>query len=275
MHPRFVRLISLFALLVAITFAPFVAAWGQESSPEQQDQQRIADLVIANRILASQGILDSFGHVSVRSAKTSTHFYLSRSIAPGSVTADDILEYDENSNAIDAHGRSSYLERFIHGEIYRVRPDVQAIVHSHSPAVLPFGMSKVPLRAAFPLAGFLGTGVPVFEIRSVAGEDSDLLVTDRPRGVALAAVLGSAEIVLMRGHGDTVVGPSLKLAVVRAVYAEVDARVQMDAMRLGDPVLLTQGEVIASRKINDSDFSAGRPWEIWKERAMRELSPTK
>jgi hypothetical protein len=129
-----------------------------------------SDLVIANRILVSQGILDSFGHISVRSAKTPTHFYLSRSIAPGSVTADDILEYDENSTAIDPRGRSSYLERFIHGEIYRVRPDVVAIVHSHSPAVLPFGMSNVPLRAAFPLAGFLAPVFPFLRCAALQGK---------------------------------------------------------------------------------------------------------
>jgi HCOMODA/2-hydroxy-3-carboxy-muconic semialdehyde decarboxylase len=132
-------------------------------------------------------------------------------------------------------------------------------------------MSNVPLRAAFPLAGFLGTGVPVFEMRSVAGDASNLLVSDKSRGDALVKQLGDAQIILMRGHGDTVVGSSIKLAVARAIYAEVNARVEMDALRLGQPVFLSDGEVAASRKLNDQDFSAMRPWEIWKAKAMREL----
>src|SRR3954452_575907 len=241
---------SLAALLAACLCT---AVDAQPRTSEQDETQRIADLVIANHILANQNILDAWGHVSIRSGKNPGHFYLSRSLAPALVRAEDIMEYDEDSRPIEARGRALYLERFIHGEVYRARPDVQAVVHSHSPAVIPFSMTGVPLRMAFLLGAFLGSGAPVFEIRDAAGTTSNMQVTDQARGAALAKRLGSAEIVLMRGHGDTVVGPTIKVAVARSVYAEVNARIQMDAIRLGKPIYFTDGEAATLKKMEDEE----------------------
>ena len=208
---------------------------------EREDAQRIGDLVIANHILADQNILDAWGHVSIRSAGNPKHFYLSRSVAPALVKPEDIMEYDEDSNPVDARGRALYLERFIHGEVYRARPEVNAVIHSHSPAVIPFSMTGVPLRMAFLLGAFLGSGAPVFEIREAAGMETNMQITDNARGAALAKRLGSAEIVLMRGHGDTVVGPTIKVAVARAVYAEANAAFRWMPFASGSPVLYRWG----------------------------------
>lgn len=245
----------------------------QPMASEQEDAQRVGDLVIANHILADQNILDAWGHVSIRSAGNPKHFYLSRSVAPALVKPEDIMEYDEDSNPVDARGRALYLERFIHGEVYRARPDVNAVIHSHSPAVIPFSMTGVPLRMAFLLGAFLGSGAPVFEIREAAGTETNMQITDNARGAALAKQLGSAEIVLMRGHGDTVVGPTIKVAVARAVYAEANARIQMDAIRLGQPVYFTDGEAATLKKMEDEERSVIRPWELWKAQAQRHMTP--
>jgi ribulose-5-phosphate 4-epimerase/fuculose-1-phosphate aldolase len=271
MPARFHLHIALAVLAVLALAVPLARAQAPARTPEQEDAQRIDDLVIANRILADQNILDAFGHVSIRSATNPKHFYLSRSLAPALVKAEDIMEYDEDSKPVDPRGRALYLERFIHGEIYRARPDVQAIVHSHSPAVIPFGMTGTSLRTAYLMAGFLGTGVPVFEIRGVAGDASNMQITDNARGVALAKRLGNAGIVLMRGHGDTVVGPTIKVAVARAIYAEINARIEMEALRLGHPVFFTAGEAETMRKMEDEERSVIRPWELWKAQAEREM----
>jgi ribulose-5-phosphate 4-epimerase/fuculose-1-phosphate aldolase len=265
------RIVVAASALLALS-ARVAPVHAQPATSEQADSQRIEDLVIANHILADQNILDAWGHVSIRSAKNPKHFYLSRSLAPGLVKAADIMEYDEDSKPVDPGGRALYLERFIHGEVYRARPDVQAVVHSHSPAVIPFSMTGVPLRMAFLLGAFLGSGAPVFEIRGAAGNASNMQVTDQARGAALAKRLGSAEIVLMRGHGDTVVGPTIKVAVARAVYAEANARIQMDAIRLGQPVYFTDGEAATLKKMEDEERSVIRPWELWKAQAQRRMA---
>ncbi len=231
----------------------------------------IEDLVAANRILYDQGVVDGFGHVSVRHNKNPNRYLLARSMAPALVTADDIMEYDLDSVAIDPRGRTSYLERFIHGEIYKVRPDVVAVVHSHSPAVIPFANSAVKLQPMNHIAGFIGDGAPVFEIRDTAGPGSDMLIRSAALGHALAATLGNASVVLMRGHGSTVTAQSLKHVVYRAVYTEVDARMQADALRLGTPVYLNKEEAAAAKITNDG--LVDRPWELWKKRAMAKTSP--
>jgi ribulose-5-phosphate 4-epimerase/fuculose-1-phosphate aldolase len=174
------------------------------------DPAIIDDIVVANHILYDQGVVDGFGHVSARHDKDPTRYLLSRSMAPALVTTGDIMEFDLDSNPIDARGRTPYLERFIHGEIYKVRPDVMAIVHSHSPAVLPFADTDVPLLPMNHIAGFLGTGSPVFEIRSVAGDDSDMLVRSNKIGQALAKTMGQHTVLLMRGHGSVAAAQSVK-----------------------------------------------------------------
>jgi ribulose-5-phosphate 4-epimerase/fuculose-1-phosphate aldolase len=168
------------------------------------DQTTIQDLIAANRILADQGIVDGFGHVSVRHPTNPNRFLLARSIAPALVTAEDILEYDLGGIPIDDRGRSSYLERFIHSEIYKMRADVMSVIHTHSPTVIPFGVTGNPMRAIQHMAGFLAQGVPVFAIRAYAGM-SNLLVSNNALGKALAETLNDKSVVLMRWHGDVVV----------------------------------------------------------------------
>ncbi len=225
----------------------------------------IDDLVTANRILFDQGIVDAFGHVSVRHDKDPERFLLARNMAPGTVTHDDIVEFDLDGTPVNARGRSVYLERFIHGEIYRARPDVMAIVHSHSPTVVPFSVVKnVKFRPVCHMSGFLGKGAPIFEIRETAGDASDHLIRSNELGEALAQSLGESSLVLMRGHGSTTVGPSLKHAVYRAVYAETNAQLQTVAMRLGEVTYLTEAE--AETACRNIETQVERPWALWKSR---------
>jgi ribulose-5-phosphate 4-epimerase/fuculose-1-phosphate aldolase len=234
------------------------------------DAELIGDLVAANRILAAEGVLDGFGHVSARHDKDPGRFLLARSMAPALVTAGDVMEFDLDSNPIDARSRTAYLERFIHSEIYRVNPEVHAVVHSHSPAVIPFGVVGVALRPIFHLGGFLGVGVPVFEIRDTGGPATDMLIRTAGLGAALAKTLGSAPVALMRGHGDVVVGRSVKEAVFRAIYTEVNARLESEALRLGQGqvVFLNEEEAKAAAEINSAQID--RPWELWKAKALAE-----
>ena len=227
----------------------------------------IDDLVAADRVLADLGVVDGFGHVSVRSDKDPNHYFMSRSLAPALVHREDILEYDLDSNPIGgARGQALFLERFIHGEIYKARPDVMAIVHSHSPALIPFGATTVKLQPIYHMSSFLGVGVPVFEIRDVV-PGSDMLVRTPALGAALAKVLGDRPVALMRGHGDVVVGISIPQVVFRAYYSEMNARLQAGAMRLGPgPVTyLSAEEAAAAARTNDGVLA--RSWELWKRQA--------
>jgi HCOMODA/2-hydroxy-3-carboxy-muconic semialdehyde decarboxylase len=224
------------------------------------DRALVDKLVLANRILYRQGVVDGFGHVSARHDQSPEHFLLARNMAPGLVRRDDILTFDLDGEALDAQGRRVYLERFIHAEIYRARGDVQAVVHSHSPGVIPFGVTRQPLRPIFHMCGFLGEGAASFEIRDVAG-DTDLLVSNGSLGVALATALGARSAVLMRGHGSTVVGSSVEQAVYRAIYAEVNARLQLQATQLGEVTYLTAQEAKKAAVMNDSQLP--RAWELW------------
>ena len=229
------------------------------------DSALLEDLVAANRILAMQGVLDAYGHVSVRSPSDASRFYMSRSLAPQLVTAGDIQEYGADSEPL-GDARKPYLERFLHGEIYRSRADVMAIVHSHSDSVIPFGISRTALRPVYHMASFLWSGAPVFDIREVR-EDNDLLIRDRPLGEALARSLGPCNCVLMRGHGMTVVGDSIPEAVFRAIYTEMNARLQMNAQRLEGPLtFLSDAEGANATKSNRGTIE--RPWELWKKKVM-------
>jgi ribulose-5-phosphate 4-epimerase/fuculose-1-phosphate aldolase len=225
------------------------------------------DLVIANRILAKHGVVDGFGHVSVRDEQHPDRFVIARNMAPALVTLGDLMEIDLDGNPVAPDAPRAYLERFIHSEIYRRRPDVMAVVHHHSPSVIPFGATSVALRPIYHMSGFLGGGVPVFDIRCEAG-DSDMLIRTPALGVAHACCLGAGAATLMRGHGATVVGASLRQAVYRAVYMEMNARLQADAMRLGDPVFLTEGEARLAEATIDGQVQ--RPWELW----VREVTET-
>ena len=224
----------------------------------------IDDLVSANHILYNEGVVDGFGHVSVRHPDRPDRYLLARSLAPAVVKREDILEFDLDSNAVDARGARPYLERFIHGEIYRARPDVHAVVHSHSPAVIPFGVTGTRLQPIFHLGGFLGAGAPIFEIRESGGLDTDMLIRTPDLGVALAETLADAPYALMRGHGSVAVGGSLKQAVYRAIYGEVNARLQAEAARLGDITFLNAAE--AAHAAETTDEVLERPWALWKMR---------
>ena len=200
--------------------------------------QELDDLVAAYRILAAHGVIDAYGHVSLRSPRNPERYYLARSVAPELVTEEDLIQYDLDSNALDAEvgksGRESVNERFIHGEIYRARPDVMCVVHNHSPSVIPFSVTGVPMRALYHMASFIGEGLPNFEIRDVR-KGTDLLVKDAALGKALAATLAKKPAALMRGHGSVVVGENLPRAVGRSVYLEQSARMQMQAIALAGP----------------------------------------
>jgi HCOMODA/2-hydroxy-3-carboxy-muconic semialdehyde decarboxylase len=232
------------------------------------DPSLLEDLADANRILFQEGVLDAFGHVSARHNGRPDRFLLARNMAPAQVTPTDILTFELDGTPVEAAGQRVYLERFIHGAIYRARPEVMAVVHSQSPSVVPFTVSRrTRLQPVCHMSGFLGAGAPVFEIRDVAGPATDLLVRDDRLGRALADTLGDAHLVLMRGHGSTTVAPSLKLAVYRAVYAEVNARLQAQALQLGDPAFLTPEEAQAA--MDSTEGQVERPWALWKAAARR------
>ena len=233
------------------------------------DAAFLEDMVVGSRILADFGVLDGFGHVSARHPTNPSHFLMSRSLAPALVSANDIMEFDLDGNAVDARGRTLFLERFIHAEIYRARPDVMSVVHTHSPGVVPFGVSKVPLRALFHNPSFLGSGVPVWDIRNEFG-DTDMLVSNSAIGKSLARALGDKPVVLMRGHGDVAVGPSVKMAVFRAYYTDVNAKLQSQAIALGGEVnYLTPGEAEKADKINFAIID--RIWNLWRMRILPQL----
>ncbi len=224
----------------------------------------IEDLVSANHILFKEGVVDGFGHVSMRDERDPERFLLSKSVAPATVTARDVMEFGMDGEPLNPRGRKPYLERYIHSEIYRARPDVQAIVHSHSPALIPFGITGTSLRPVFHMSGFLGSATPIFEIREAGGPATDMLIRDRKLGLALARTLGAAPFALMRGHGSVAVGATLKQVVYRAIYAEVNGRLQSEALRLGTITFLNEQEAANASRTNDSVID--RPWGLWKKR---------
>ena len=233
------------------------------TSPPSASTELIDDLVTANHILVHEGVLDGFGHVSVRHDRRDDRFLIARSMAPALVSAQDILECDFDGVPRDPHGRHTYVERFIHSAIYQARPDVRAVIHSHSPAIIPFGVTGARLRPICHMSGFLGSTTPVFEIRNSAGESTDLLIRSQALGVALARTLGQAAVALMRGHGSVAVGVSLRQVVYRAIYTESNARLQSEAMRFGDVNYLTDAEAASTAAMIDEHLD--RPWEMWKQ----------
>jgi HCOMODA/2-hydroxy-3-carboxy-muconic semialdehyde decarboxylase len=229
----------------------------------------LEDIAVGSRILAEFGVVDAFGHVSARDPSNPAHFLMSRSLAPALVTADDVMEFDLDGNAVDARGRPVFLERFIHAEIYKARPDVMSVVHTHSPGVIPFSVSKTPLRPLFHNAAFLAAGAPVWDIAREFGA-TDMLVRDNGIGKSLARTLGDKAVVLMRGHGDVTVGPDVKVAVFRAYYTDVDARLQTQAIGLGSEITyLSAEEGAKADTINLAVIE--RVWNLWKLRVQATL----
>ena len=233
------------------------------------------DLAIAYRILAEHGIIDAYGHVSVRSRTNPERFWMARSIPPELVTEGDMMEFGMNSEPIDAQGRSPVNERFIHGEVYKARPEVMAVVHNHSPSVIPFSCTGAALRPIFHMSAFIGQGVPNWEIRE-AKEGTDMLVRDTYLGAALAKTLGGPPAALMRGHGAIVVGESLQVAVGRSVYLEQNARMQYQAELLAGR---TQGPITF---MDDKEVAAnvvwqdyGRFWNLVRSKMLKTLEAEK
>ncbi len=262
-----------FALALAGTLMnatiPAIAQQGP-SSAGPADPELIEDLVVANRILADHGVVDGYGHVSVRHNLDPDRFLISRSLAPELVTAGDLLEYDLNGDAVDLQGRGQYSERYIHAAIYKARPDVMAVVHNHSPSVIPFSVSDVKLRPLYHMASFMKDGLPVFDIRVESGI-TDMLVRSPDRAAPLAETLGDSNAVLMRGHGITVVGPTLRQAVARSIYAEINAARQLDAISLGGEV--TYLDPLEAQATLDGGENGGftRPWDLWKRAALQDM----
>jgi HCOMODA/2-hydroxy-3-carboxy-muconic semialdehyde decarboxylase len=220
----------------------------------------VADLIAGNKILYHYGIVDAFGHISVRHDADPTKYVMSRHLAPGLVTADDLITFDLDSNPVEPTTVRFYSERYIHGEIFKRRPDVNSVVHCHAPALIPFGITKTKLMPVYHMSSFLGTGPKVYEIRDTGGM-TNMLVRTAPLGAALAEVLGDDQVVLMRGHGATMVGKTIKHSVYRAFYSALNAQIQMDALRLGEPTYLDPEE--ADNYERYFDEVAHRPWNMW------------
>lgn len=232
---------------------------------------QILDLVIATRTLAEHGVIDAYGHASVRSGADASRYFMPRNLAPELVTESDIVELDLESNMVASGATVAlYNERFIHGEIYKARPEVMAVVHNHSPSVVPFACTGTELQPIYHMSAFIGLGVPIWDIRD-AREGSDMLVRDPYLGEHLAKCLGHHPAVLMRGHGSTVVAENLQRAVGRTIYLEQNARMQFQAMFLAGPggyiAYMDEAEVQA----NVSWQNYERAWNLWKAKAMAKL----
>jgi ribulose-5-phosphate 4-epimerase/fuculose-1-phosphate aldolase len=230
----------------------------------------IGDLVIANRILYAQDVVDGYGHVSARHPHHPERFLMSRARAPGLVTAADILEFGLDGELAKPDARPVYQERFIHSEVYKARPDVHAVVHSHSPTVVPFSVTQAPLKPI--RAAFLYPEVPVFDTRAAAGW-TNLLISNPALGKALAQTLGQNSVALLRGHGNVVVGRSVRVVVYRAVYTEANAKLLLQAKMLGGPIAYLAPEEAALMERSQSQDRPGhgsdRTWEMWKQEALK------
>jgi HCOMODA/2-hydroxy-3-carboxy-muconic semialdehyde decarboxylase len=211
-------------------------------------------------------VLDAYGHISARDPANKDRYWLSRSMPPAHVTTDDIIAFDLDSNPVRTGENRLFFERVIHGEIYKARPDVMAVVHNHSPSLIPFANSDTRLRPMVGNAAFLGEGVSVFDIRSV-DDDGDLNVCTVPQARALARALGQGWVVLLRGHGAVAVGEGVRTCVRHAILAENNARLQLQAAVLGPVHFLTSSEIAFGRRAKPKD--PDRAWQLWKAKAMK------
>jgi HCOMODA/2-hydroxy-3-carboxy-muconic semialdehyde decarboxylase len=228
------------------------------------DRAQLEDLAAASRILVDQGVIDAAGHVSMRHPHDPDRFLMSRSLAPALVTADDILELSLSCAVCGTDTRRPFIERHLHGAIYRARPDVMAVAHSHSPSVIPFGLVGTPLLPTYHNAAFLAEGTPIFDIRERFGP-TDIVISGPERGTAMADALGTSPVVLLRAHGVAVVGPSLRAAVFRAVFTEISARVQLNAATLGGTMAVLDAE---EGRLADlvNLATLDRSWDLWRKR---------
>ena len=274
------RMIRGLAVFVALLLCLIVPAAAQQSPPPPQqvappasagppDAKLVEDLVAAYRILADHNLLDGWGHVSVRHDKDPNRYLMARGMSAEMVTAKDIIEFDLDSRPVDTHGlpmSALFTERYIHGEIYKHRPDVVAVVHTHAPSIIPFGDTKVPLKPMYHRAAFIAFGVPVFEIRDKAGM-TDMLIRNTKLGEYLAGVLGDHPAVLMRGHGAAITAPTLQRVVARTIFLSLNATLQAEAMKMGAPITyldLEEAKLIEARE----GHGLARTWEGWKQKVM-------
>lgn len=231
----------------------------------------LQDLIAANRILANEGVIDAFGHVSARHPTRNGHFLMSRARAPALVEIEDLMQFAADGTPINPGNHHPYIERFIHAGVYAARPDVRAVVHDHSAEIIPFGVSTIPLRAISHVGGIIGSGVPVWDIADVTGTGSNMLVTNLAVGKNLAERLGTGNAVLMRGHGATVSGASIRQCTIAAIMLNAQARMLQNAIALGGGVrALAPGEVQATSRIFSDETpgdAIGRTWEYWCVRA--------
>ena len=226
-------------------------------------QRTVEELTLATRILVNEGVIDGFGHVSARSAEHGDRYYMVCDNSVEAAVAGNFVELDSESNPVSSASGKPSIERFIHGEIYRARPDVGAIVHTHAPFLIPLGVSATPLQPLYHMCGFLARRVPVFDIARENGV-TDMLVTNCQRGRSLARSLGKSALVLMRGHGATVVGSSIREAVFSAVYAPVNAQLQTAAIQLRSPKYLSSEEAFAADELHK--LVLDRPWTFWERK---------
>src|SRR5579875_133948 len=230
------------------------------------DPALLRDLVIANRILAREGVLDAFGHVSVRHSEHPDRYLIARSCGPELVTEDDLQCFTLTGEQVAGNPLPPYAERAIHGAIYEARPEVQAICHNHSPSTIPYGVTGVPLRPIYHMAALLGPEVPVWDIADEFG-DTDLLVKTMEQGRSLARTLGPRRVALMRGHGSVVAGRTLREVVICCVYMEHNARLQAQALALGEVRYLSPGEIARMSEALTAPLSSERAWSTWRRRA--------
>ena len=247
-------------------FMTFCVCWLMTASLYAQskpvDQNIVDELVAANKILAAEGILDGWGHVSVRNPNDPTHYFLARNLAAELVTAKDIMEFTLDNVPVASKGQDLYTERFIHGEIYKTRPDVNAVVHTHAPPLIPFTVTQVPMKPLYHRAAFVAQGIPVFDIEDTFGM-TDMLIRNGQHGHALALTLADKPAALMRGHGATVVGPSLPRLVGRAVFLVKNATLQQQALALGGPIKYLHAEEAKLIEAREG-YGLGRQWAAWK-----------
>ena len=253
-------------LVLAVLAAAALASPALAQTPPDPDEARIADVVTASRILTNEGILDSFGHVSARSAKNPEHFFMPRAMPPALVTRADIVEVGLDCKPVAADAPRLNGERFIHCGIYRARPDVASVIHTHDLAVIPFGLTKTPLRPVVAQAGFLPPETPLFEVRDHNAGDArrGVLVLSDKLGDGLARTLGQNPVVLMRGHGEAVVGRSVREATVRALYTHINAKAQHAALALNPNITALDDAELATNAAEN--FDADRPWQNYLSR---------
>ncbi len=253
--------------LYALALSLSVASGASAQPAADPDDALKEDLVTAYKILVNEGILDSFGHVSARSAKNPNVFLIPQAMPPALVTKNDILEVNvADSQPIDPKGRRVNGERYIHGEVYKARPDVMAVIHSHSQAVIPLSLTPIKMKPVVAQAGFLPLETPNYEIREAKESNGrGMQVTDSGRGAALAKTLANYPVVLMRGHGETVVGHTIKQAVVFAVYVDINARMQTQALTVSPNQIATMDQ---SELFTEDEFDINRPWEHFRQKIL-------